>query len=600
MDAESTLGILFAIFFVLAALLVNHFAARKTSILILFLVTLSFTLGFGGIALLPIDLTVTTVYAEGSPEAESCCTPNDTYLPWKVVYWSTAFLGWIILPLFRHALLSGCFTWYSRLQAGCRIAVRGWIMGACAAVLFVVALAVKMKSFGHIVPVLMALGNTYGFLMVVLLLGYSLVDLPKQVWRQANPETELRRTQIVASSADEALFEAVWELQDCEDLIDKAAATIGDSEDSRVAMDPYYARCVDKLLTARKSTAVLSPEMHQRRTTGRGRHEETCDIELDDGIPSIASLAKLNARLERAQEEVVSSEQRWNALVQHSNFYAELANCGGDASEAKGGETPTSSKKPCGKLGVNIRYFWIACLRRPFYRVLGMAFAVMSGAVLWSEATLALPFNVSPFALALRMFDTPGNRDRGFLFQLAALLPILYMSLCVYSSLFKLSNFGPYRLRGNKQSNGIALLFNAQYLVRLQFPLAYNFLFIIKYDTSTTDCAFSHVMNMMSTVPFFGTSFSIYAPLLILALCAFTLCNGYARILGMFGIEHEDAILMGDKETLDIKVNEGIALLRRSTTTRETTLLRKVSDPVINRSRLREVAPRSSRLLEMV
>ena len=61
MDAESTLGILFAIFFVLAALLVNHFAARKTSILILFLVTLSFTLGFGGIALLPIDLTVTTV-----------------------------------------------------------------------------------------------------------------------------------------------------------------------------------------------------------------------------------------------------------------------------------------------------------------------------------------------------------------------------------------------------------------------------------------------------------------------------------------------------------------------------------------------------------
>lgn len=61
MEAESTLGVLFGILFALAALLVHHFAAPKTSLLILFLVTLSFTFGFGGIALLPIDLTVTTV-----------------------------------------------------------------------------------------------------------------------------------------------------------------------------------------------------------------------------------------------------------------------------------------------------------------------------------------------------------------------------------------------------------------------------------------------------------------------------------------------------------------------------------------------------------
>lgn len=70
-------------------------------------------------------------------------------------------------------------------------------------------------------------------------------------------------------------------------------------------------------------------------------------------------------------------------------------------------------------------------------------------------------------------------------------------------------------------------------------------------------------MSNMSTVPFFGTSFSVYAPLLILALCAFTLCNGYARLLAVLGVEHEDAILLADHETLDSKVNEGITLLRR-------------------------------------
>ena len=31
----------------------------------------------------------------------------------------------------------------------------------------------------------------------------------------------------------------------------------------------------------------------------------------------------------------------------------------------------------------------------------------------------------------------------------------------------------------------------------------------------------------------------------------------------MLGIEHEDAILIGDQETINAKVNEGITLLRR-------------------------------------
>lgn len=72
-------------------------------------------------------------------------------------------------------------------------------------------------------------------------------------------------------------------------------------------------------------------------------------------------------------------------------------------------------------------------------------------------------------------------------------------------------------------------------------------------------------MSDMSTIPFFGTSFSVYAPLLILAVCLFTLCDFYPKILRFLGIEHEDALLLGDKEELDDKVNEGIQLMKRDT-----------------------------------
>ena len=85
-----------------------------------------------------------------------------------------------------------------------------------------------------------------------------------------------------------------------------------------------------------------------------------------------------------------------------------------------------------------------------------------------------------------------------------------------------------------------------------------NFLakYRVKYDTLSTDCAFALVLSNMV----FGTSFSIYAPLLILALCGFTLCDGYARLLALLRIDHEDAILLGGRETLETKVDENITL----------------------------------------
>lgn len=70
-------------------------------------------------------------------------------------------------------------------------------------------------------------------------------------------------------------------------------------------------------------------------------------------------------------------------------------------------------------------------------------------------------------------------------------------------------------------------------------------------------------MSDMSTIPFFGTSFSVYAPLLILAVCAFTLCDAYPKILHALGIEHEDSVLLGDADELESKVNEGIQLIQR-------------------------------------
>lgn len=436
-----------------------------------------------------------TRYDDDSQVPEGGYPPNETYVPWTITYWSTFFLAWLILPLFRESLLSGQFTFCTRLSFGCKKAVRGYIVLLLIAVSSVLFLAFQLHSW-HVVPVLMALGNTYGLLLVSLLLGYGLVNIPLKLWRQANPAQELRRTQIMAGNSDEALYEAVWELQDVESLIDAAAAKIGDYEDkngNRVPMDMQYSYCLDKLLTLRKSTAVLDPELQRRRTGGQHRRHQgrslrgnDDDDEDDDessqyneeSMPSLDYLASLNARLQAAQAAVVSEEQRWNALVKKSLLYQDLVeNTVPRPTRAVVDSDALCLSKlmaQCKSVGNHLRYIWLVYLRGLWFRVAGVACAVLSVMVLWSEATLAAASNLSPFAFILRAFDG----KRGLLFQLAAMIPLLYMSMCVYGSLFKFSLFGRYRLRGHKQSQGVALIFNAQYLVRLQFPLGYNYLFM--------------------------------------------------------------------------------------------------------------------------
>ena len=76
-------------------------------------------------------------------------------------------------------------------------------------------------------------------------------------------------------------------------------------------------------------------------------------------------------------------------------------------------------------------------------------------------------------------------------------------------------------------------------------------------------------MSDMSTIPFFGTSFTVYAPLVIVAVCLFTLCDFYTKILRFVGIEHEDSLLLGEEDELESKVNEGIQLMKRDAERKE-------------------------------
>ncbi|CAM9441170.1 unnamed protein product, partial [Phaeothamnion confervicola] len=201
-------------------------------------VFLSWYLGFTGTLLLPADIAddvirrgsrcVDRQSLTGGPIGSSLhvyfCTPLAAphlpdgpmnYLPlpaskpirspwvlnfWLTIYWTTFILAWIVLPILNTAWHEGEFTWRRRLESAARSNLRQYIVMGAASLAFIIYLLVSGKT--HLTSLsgfLMAWGNTYGLMLIVLLLGHGLVEVPRKLWQNSFPDRELRLLYFRAS-----------------------------------------------------------------------------------------------------------------------------------------------------------------------------------------------------------------------------------------------------------------------------------------------------------------------------------------------------------------------------------------------------------------
>ena len=198
-------------------------------------------MGFYGSFLLPVDLgsvsvelapsnaTVTTTASETDPPHRPPLYDSRILSLWYFFYWSTFFLSWFFLPVVQTYTESGFNTRGERLKDAMNSNVKVYAIASIVSVVLVILLSISSGSL-NVLPLLMAIGNTYGLLLICLLLGYGLVDVPRRIWRKSNPEKELKRSYVLAPLVDADLFEAVWDLQDVEEEVDALGDKIRENE----------------------------------------------------------------------------------------------------------------------------------------------------------------------------------------------------------------------------------------------------------------------------------------------------------------------------------------------------------------------------------
>ncbi|XP_072289588.1 G-protein coupled receptor-associated protein LMBRD2B-like [Eucyclogobius newberryi] len=557
----AALGVVVVVVFLLALFLLHRYGdLRRQQRLVLLGTLLAWYLCFLIVFVLPFDVS-TTIYKQclvdnvAASEPKACEQPwsyiPDGVLPvfWRVVYWTSQCLTWLLLPFMQSYARSGAFSRTGKIKTAL---IENAIYYGTYLLLFVTLLiyvVIHLKwtfTFRELQTVCITAANTWGLFLLVLLLGYGLVEIPRSYWLSSDPAFLLNKTyfKVAKMATEKAAAE-----EDLADVMEEVAAA-----HQSVSINSSLRKRVDTILS--KCPAEYQEEMARDKEGSPGSHNV---------VPSVGGLVTLHKKVISAVQRNTRVLVQWPILL-HQAFHLE------DVSKSKASPVryfmhSLDSARPPGWIRrflytPAVEWYWECVLKQFFYKLMAVLLCFLSVTVVWSECTF---FSTKPVLSLLAIFVQTAELYYSYIcMELVCFVGILFLCVCVYSTVFRIRFFNYYYLVPHHQTDSYSLQFSGMLFCRLTPPLCLNFLGLVHMDPAVSNLnrirtSYTSVMGSMSLLSFISHGFYIYYPMLILLLCFATYYNLGSRCLNLLGFHQ---YITDDEITSDL-IDEGKDLIRR-------------------------------------
>jgi len=200
-----TLLVLVLVFFFTVYLLYKY-ASFESPVYVLGAVFFSWLLALITIALIPYDVNL-VLAGQGNQQILLSF--------WLAIYWSNFLLCWIALPLLQEYIDAADFTFCARVRSCFYYYLRTLlIIGAVGLGFLVYFIAVGTMTLEKLPAFLVAASNCWGLTLVIILLGYGLVAIPKSFWYRGNQVKTLEYLYFQAALIDQEMEEHKSSLDD--------------------------------------------------------------------------------------------------------------------------------------------------------------------------------------------------------------------------------------------------------------------------------------------------------------------------------------------------------------------------------------------------
>uniref|UniRef100_A0A3P8ZAS1 LMBR1 domain containing 2 n=1 Tax=Esox lucius TaxID=8010 RepID=A0A3P8ZAS1_ESOLU len=549
----AALGLEIVVVFVLALFLLHRYADfRKQQRMVLFGTLLAWYLCFLIVFILPLDIsTVSTINA-----IPKVCYKPWSYIPdgimpvfWRVVYWTSQCLTWLLLPFMQSYARSGGFSITGKIKTALieNAIYYGTYLLIFGSLLIYVAVHPQLQYELQTIGITAA--NTWGLFLLVLLLGYGLVEIPRSYWNASRRGHLLIKTYFKAAKLMTEKADAEENLEDVMEEVRKVQESIKYNHPLRKYIDTILRKC---------------PVDYQEKM-GRNMDDYEDFDDKQNTYPSEKSLVKLHKQVIYAVQRHNRTRVQWQILLQQAIHLEDVAKNETSATHQFVHSFPSTEPTSWFSRYLytpTVEWFWECLLRQWFYRLLAVFLSLFSVAVVWSECTF---FSTQPVLSLFAVFIQLAERDYNYLYiEMACFITIFFLCTCVYSTVFRIRVFNYYYLASHHQTDAYSLQFSGMLFCRLTPPLCLNFLGLIHMDSAIShqqkeQTAYTSIMGSMRVLSFIADGFYIYYPMLILLLCIATYFSLGTRCLNLLGFQQ----FVGDNEMTSDLIDEGKELIRR-------------------------------------
>ncbi|KMU85115.1 hypothetical protein CIHG_02897 [Coccidioides immitis H538.4] len=525
-----------SIFFLVLLLLRHYLPLRSTPAYLALPVFLALALPASVILLVPIDLTSST----------SGSSPSGIWLPsrvmlvsWRITYWLTFVLTWLILPLLGEYVDSGHRTPRARIAYSLRSNARyQLLMLSCGIVGLVYVLIQNGFRFSSLKSLVMALAYVWGLVLAIYLMGHGLVAIPRGLWRNVNPGNRLRRLQSRAPLIYDRLIDAKSSLEDIR-------AQVSQLERRKTSVPLDLQDWIDDLVEGADFPGARPPQL------------ALADASRPTGPVVITEryLAELTRNLNRARHKNARFTDAWSRLVQ------EAADCQAiiDSSTSKHLEfsrytshSTLSHRRPL--LTPYLRHVLHFHVLPAVRIVCAGLFSIASACIVWSEFVKSFAPSISIVSLSVT-HAYHGTATVSFLGQMVASGWLLYMCSAAFAGVTDTKVWGNRALvrRNTYGESACCMPPDSQAHRSLGVQLPYSPL----PERSTSDTFYAFLGRFIDLTPL-GKGFDYFFPIFILVPVAATLFNMYGKVRNALGF----GLLEGEDSAADDPTGVGIGTWR--------------------------------------
>ena len=553
-------------FFIVFYLINKYGNLKKQNIFVTIATFIAWYFSFTIIFLLPLDVSSTTYRQclfnnETLNKTIVCNQPfgfmqNQTFIIiWRIIYWSSQALTWLILPFMQSYAQSGEFTVKGKIK-GAFIA-NGIYYGIYLAILgfLLIYIAIKHRIDALQIKVIaITASNTWGLFLLILLLGYGLIDFPRSLWFKSDYATHLKQSYFQLAKVHTEKCEAEEELEDLTSEIKQLAQKIKYNHGYRSFIEIIIRKCPDEY----KQNLRINMDDYQ---------EYSENEEASSSLPDESYLVKLHTKLIKCIHKYKRTNGEWQTMLYNLFKLEDIENTASSAAGYRFLKTPNWQFNLVeGFINENFPFaiwFYYCLFKKYALKAFAIFFALLTITIIWSEMTF---FNKKPI---LSIYANLLNVNRAYYnyltIQFLCSMLIAYLCVCAYRTIFKIKLFNYYALSSNHNSSENSLIFSGTLVCRLTAPLCYNVLCLIHLDnhitqnTNIVETSFTSIMGHMDLVSFINNGFILYFPILIVFLCLSTLLKWGERLLHFLGFQQ----FIVDTDLTQELIEDGRNLVRR-------------------------------------